>query len=495
MNQDTVKAIAVLSIEEREKAALELPERMSLTPELSGMVLKAAAGDYYQPNYTSPADLVLALQKSECILTNEANSSTISAISGKVDASRIDDFAEEVTESMFNSGFDELRADQQFVSVLQLMLAIDNIKIAKFGQDASTVRSNYFAYIVASRLLECMPLEEESMQYYESVNSAIDLLRKEKPYYDWFFAKSDRILALLRRTKDFTQQAEELSLLYKDQEVSKELIEDVNLVFEAAVKKRTYGIKQCYVRSLNGGSWVFDDPMSISNDVLGDKTLDEMRRSNIPKLLMLALQSPEEDLESTSINVEAVQLYNGAMIERSKVGFAVRNGLQLGSDGELYLDSNQSLPLRELFELAGARNAYEVMRAELIGHFADLVMPAIIVMGKKFNPELTQTDNENSSAEDIIGRLILPRKTYLLATETEIEKAEETENNDMGSSIREHGVVYHQRRLLPNQKPSPEALQRAVRHGMTLAPGKTFVRAHQRGSGPGRILGHEKIKV
>ncbi len=493
MNQDTVIKLTELSAEVREHHARNLPDRMSVSADLAGIALRSLTESDQDLNYTSPVDLALALQKNECSLSVSAKNSTVIAISGKADPNRIDSLAEEVTDYMFDTGFDDLRPDQQFVSLMQVMYAIDNVKVAKFGIESSTVMSNHFSYQVAGRLLECMATDDDSMVVYESVVATLELLRADKPYYDWFFAKADRFIRLLHIIKNFNQQAETLGPRYAAKEISEGIVQDVTDVFNLALEKRTYGVKQCYVNALDGGSWVFDDPYVISNSILEESTIDEMTRRGLPQSLMIALKTPEKELETPTINTVAVKLSNGAMIERSQVGFDLTGGVHLGPDGELYIDSDLVLPLRTIFEGAGAQNAYEVLRAELIGHFADLVMPAIIIMGKKLE-QVNLTVNENSSAEDVINDLILPRKKYLLSSIEDIESAENNEDEQtQGKSIREHGVVYHQRRLLPNQKPSPEALLRAERHNVMLEPGKTFVKSHKRGNGPGKVIGHRKI--
>jgi hypothetical protein len=120
----------------------------------------------------------------------------------------------------------------------------------------------------------------------------------------------------------------------------------------------------------------------------------------------------------------------------------------------------------------------------------DLVVPLIRV---RQTPQLMRSKNgwiermTHISDPSITPDLILPRIRLIEDHSAEIrnELTEEVDAADIETSHRigHHNVTDHVRHLPLGKKASPEAVSRAILHGITLHEGETYVRKHERGSG------------
>jgi len=402
----------------------------------------------------------------------------------------MDRSADELADFMIEDGFDELRTDHKVVALLQLALGVDLAKTRKYGSDKHSARSNELTWRTVMKLLEFMDYDDESMRIYDAVFNTIDLISEENDFYYWFKAKARALESYLLMQKTLQDIAQEDRAFNPEPSASPEARLAVDDLFNNVLGVRAYGVKQAFTPARRGGSFIFEDPAVLKvTDVERNGSNDPSKGSASP-VAVVYLTSQTEFNEK--IEVKATEEKHGDIGRVIVPTINLQEGsiaIVLASNGELYTDHFSSHSIREIFELQEAGGAYEALRAEIIADFADLVMPAEIVMRAQ-TPKVER--KYGVPIDEVIYELIAPRKRYMYeVTEEEVlieDKKEQDEQNG-DRVIRSHGVVWHTRRLLPGHNPSPQAIALAAEHNFVLPQGKTFVRSHSRGSGP-KVIGH-----
>lgn len=447
--------------------------------------------DLLTPNYTSPRDLSLAIRSEHCAFPQDVKTEVQLAIRPHTKEEDID-YAADVVADYFvdETDFVNMRADHQFVTLLQVHRAVDMIKINKYGAAASAEKSNELSYKVSSRLIELMRADESSLALTGGVRDALDYMRQEDKWYDWLYVKAKRLHVVFGAFTEAHKDLSKLGEVIPKSEVSRANLSAVNALFDQAIKDRHYGVKLCYTESIFGGTYVFSDAIvaAANNNMLKSATLPGKTDPPIGLLVTEVSDNTSFDELIDQTQTKPKSLSNGAVDSMGIANEGTRLIFILGTDGELYLDAYCSLPLRGIYEVNGREDIYETIRAEIISNFADLVLPAEVIETEGIvQPRVVK----GSTANDIIARLVLPRKQYIRVedpSEDELMQVNDEQKED--NTVRIHGVVYHKRKLLPHQHVSEKAKALAAEAAYKLPEGYTFVQAHTRGKGPGKVLGH-----
>jgi hypothetical protein len=161
--------------------------------------------------------------------------------------------------------------------------------------------------------------------------------------------------------------------------------------------------------------------------------------------------------------------------------------IKLGRDGHLY--SNDSIPL--IYALP--TSLYEVLRADILSIYADLVVPIYVVdlyeqERKSLHPAASSHKDEGYG----LRNLVLSRQRVLHELSADIICQLEDESVKAERSMAEHDVIGHVRRLPSTYRASQEAREFCRADlGYELADfGETYVRDHKRGNKIVETLGH-----
>ena len=166
--------------------------------------------------------------------------------------------------------------------------------------------------------------------------------------------------------------------------------------------------------------------------------------------------------------------------------------LELGPDGELYIDKQCRVSYAEVARIKGKYQAYRSLQATILANYFDLthaaIAPAVL---EKERANLTLPSRSEQRSLESIEQLVIPRLRALSSKEG---GEQFTRKNNQERSVRWHNVIWHIRTLPPGWFASPAAQERAGEMGVTLKPGETIVKAHNRGSKAlGEVVGHQLV--
>lgn len=445
--------------------------------------------DLFTPNYTSVRDLSLAIRSEHCEFPPDLKGQVLVGLLPHTSDKKRDTIADKLADHFVDdTEFINLRADHQFTTLLQVHRAIDIIKIQKYGAEKNASRAKSLSYKTTARLMELMPLDPDSIAVYHGVANAIDLMRADDPWYDWLHVKAKLLSVSLTSMGAVTEDMQAMRELMPSSEISDETKQSIDDLFDQALLDRHYGVKLCYTDAMFGGSYIFQDTIEAINRRQNEGQTDSLKTTAqtkaIPMLTVEISDETEFDELVDGSQIDEVSLQNGAALRSSKPNEGTRAVIHLGSDGELYFDVDCESGLRVIYEVNDCEDIYEMLRAEIISNYSDLVTPAEIVEAVGISTPKVQWGEK---ADAVIGKLILPRKKYA-------NRKEISDDDELSRSIRIHGVTYHKRKLLPHQRASDAAKKLAEDALYDLPEGYTFVRAHTRGNGPGKISGHKISK-
>jgi len=403
------------------------------------------------------------------------------------DMQSIDDAKEMVSlaKQIYRSESDREQAPTAAVfDHLNLIKAINSIKIDAVGVNSSTDRVNLLMSILANDFVSNIP-EDKAPEYLYVLDFARDkFLNSEvkiKPpsVCDWYATKIEVIKQfLINKLADYEyidNLHSEKDTEYYDDETVKRDNELISEIFTGALKNRHYGIKYGYINQKNNqGSYIFSDTNLISSD---NAFYDEYVSANS---LAYVIDTPE-----TSIRKKVVAEYG----KSNRKGITTITGFNIATRGLLSINKDGSISINGNIESAEylARNrgsylSFRKMQAELLSDLIDLVTPADYV---------TEVDSASAEGQDgkmpkkerfdeVISRMLIPRIQTLIDSDN-YDNILDIEDKPK-RAVRLHGVVWHIRRLPTNWHASPEAMKMALEADIELGDNETFVREHQRGS-------------
>jgi len=485
VNNEALENISRIPIETRRAAAVSANFGL-----WTDVVIIPQAVDDSVPNYTAPADLRLAISADECQLPKECIPDVMGALRGSATFEDVESAAEALADFMVDDGFDQLRADHRFVSLIQLAVGVNGYKVDKFGLKSPATKQNELTHRATRKLVEFMDIDEESIRTYHGVVNALKGMFEVKDNYSWYLTKAEIVLDSISKFRAVSKEIGIARARVPETAASAESREEIDGLFSDVMQLRTYGVKQAFTGARRGGSYIFDDSqILLDKDPVVAANAVSSEGSSYPVAVIVA--TPETNFDEIVFEQRTYGKETGIQLNYIAGNFPVDFILMLASDGELYIDNYCSIPVRDMFEDQDAGGAYEVLRAELVADFCDLVMPAEIVSGRDGQPSFL-VGELNQPVDEIIYDLLLPRRNYIKGVAAEDMDRADHNDNDPTRIIREHGVVYHTRRLLPGQQASPQARELARRHSMILPADRTFVRSHKRGSGP-KVVGHSFV--
>lgn len=258
-------------------------------------------------------------------------------------------------------------------------------------------------------------------------------------------------------------------------------------LMQALREHRKYSVKPAYfqdgVAHRPEQAWAVLDPLDFSvpeADRMGIYTAKDGWIVLADQADITSLKPQKSVLKGRSYRMKAVDM-----------GFPAHLNWFMDADGEFYGTPSGLLPIRPIFEEIDNAAGYDLVRLAHILRLYDLTVPLAVV--KRFpglphqGPLRSPNPAQASSPRLFSPEIIVPRLRAIvhersaMAREFEREYAEDEERTR--NRVRTHECVGHARVLPPGHRASAQAIALAAESGVTLSPGETWVRKHQRGSG------------
>lgn len=382
---------------------------------------------------------------------------------------------------------------------LQVCETIDRIKTEVKGHNASTDRSNALMSMVGIVFVRETSLDEAQI---EAMRRMREVLKDGQGASSWFFPKMESLHHFAEHkqmNETFVRSSPKLegAMLetFRDNlpdpgRMTTDIIHEVSTL-------RKYGVKSAFfqdgIMHHPGNAWVFMDFRDTAKGVAD--------ASQIP-VVPLAVASLTLGVPKGVLGTEYVIEQKGqGAFHTATLLFQASAVISLEPSGELDCSHGYGLlPLRKIFRDNDREELYDLFRLAHAIRLYDLVVPLETVS------RMPQARRSGflGRIKDFISRpmfkdLVLPRLRALdgmnelvRQVEREVEEAE-AETRRRRREMERHDVIYHVRRLPLGRSPSPAAKARAQEYGIPLSGNETFIRSHERGSGPRDSRPHRAV--
>lgn len=214
-------------------------------------------------------------------------------------------------------------------------------------------------------------------------------------------------------------------------------------------------------------SWVFYDPLEFLEKV---GVAEDVKVGDILAGVLITPTMLIDSLELVTADYRP-EGYNGTLTRKSfRTSFPQACTGVITTDGRLDFSYGRGYYTFDKLSPSQHRTN-QLLELQALSLVAELVCPVEVV--SESIPHQVGVNGPGKTNE--IGKLIVPRIRRLLASPS-------VHQTNGTRSIRIHDVVWHIRKLPEGWEHTNKAQEFAELHGISLAPGETFVREHQRGS-------------
>ena len=394
------------------------------------------------------------------------------------------------------------RAAQLLGHALDLELTVDIQKQTLFGARSDPRTVNRLAAVISEEVAERLPLDKNVYKYLWRLVTQVEAAAERDDKNDgWFYAKVFRAYATYQNRLNWVNFVkrvftdETMAALRPDGEPLAE--RDVDQVAATLNELRWYGVKSCYMQ---------DDVLNLQRDMAWVFVDGFLHRQALEEAGMQGLVERMADFYLTDLPISDLTIKHRAVGAGSRriptVGIDVSRHLggAILPDGHLESGLGWSIhPISKYFQEAGRPEAYQVMRVMQLMRLFDLTVPVKVVQSMGPAVQLSHANGKSKVRERAfrpVRELWLPRLQAIapgLEVLISLIRDESTPVEPVNTKpTATHTVNGFFRPLLPGQHSSPEALVklRKERPGAEMKVGHTFVKTHDRGSGP-RVTAHE----
>lgn len=430
------------------------------------------------------------------------------ALKEEIDVALIADDDEallEAAEDISKDGLQSKKPIGAFLSYLTLVQGINDRKVTVANRETPADRANALMILVARNLANSISDDQVTDAHYSAryLQARMDALyaKTHDEHYP-FYREKLRHLILELHKRDMANQYIDALPGNDEGTVSEETLkrdsERVKQLFAEVQSTQRYGVKMGYTPDKRGGSLIFSPPYD-GRDYLDAPNLNAhhltLDTPALAEIIHSRAKHPKRlKLESANNTYKNAHGQEELTISLSAEALDPLTNIVLGPDGELYVDRQCTVSYAEIARSKGKYQAYRDLQATILANYFDLTHTAIApaALEKETNNLTIPSASEESSLKSI-ERLVIPRLRALSAKAE--QQAIDTEE-EKGRSVRWHGVVWHIRTLPSGWFASPAAQERAEKLGVTLAPGETIVKAHNRGSKAlGEVVGHQLVTL
>lgn len=370
----------------------------------------------------------------------------------------------------------------KIVAYLNVLSAIDQIKIGTIGVRSSTATTNgiadYLRIMIASELPN-KPITQQLLSVFNQTFEHAEEFEPEKELYEWLHTKVRLLEVSFQRQANVIGIAERYDANLPESEYEIEtLTRYATLLTKDAMNHRKYGTKPAYTEASIGGSWMFYDGMDWKKMV--NKGVRNHGVKQYDDIAAVVLHSPHKDLTSLSAGVE----YNA-----NGIGIFTGGLSSAETDLQMYINKDGSMSLDPYgiqdVGLLGIAKAQELaLRAEISSNFYDLSVP--IYKNRPDRNSFNSFTNTQKETFNPIQDLLIPRIRYIGEDPTQGQ-------SDIVRTVRAHDVTWFVRVLPSGWHASPESQAQAAEYGIVLADNETFVRSHVRGEN-NKVMAYHAIR-
>jgi len=271
-----------------------------------------------------------------------------------------------------------------------------------------------------------------------------------------------------------------------------ELARNNDALFKQLSRLRRYSIKSA-VHQSGDAAWSIHDGLDRQAQLAVIASTSEVKLDKWPpNIRLMAVEHFEytDQLYHLTTEVEDVP------VSRKGLGRSVF----MDDKGQLFADHNGILNYKDLYACAGKPQNYEVLRQNMLRYYFDLTVPTEVAQQVIADEQrLLGADAPSQKREPAVyyADLLLPRirrlKSFKTAGEMELFEPEPevvaaTDKKKLELPL--HPVEAHRRLLPPGYQPSANALALAEELGITLEPGETVVKKHNRGDEKFGVVAH-----
>lgn len=390
--------------------------------------------------------------------------------------------------------------ESKTLSFMLLCYAIDQVKKNVLGQKASTLLSNEIMNVVGINYVNSMDVdranEERIMQLCNQCSESKETVWYAPKLKNFSTSMGHKISAVdFANSVKFENSERVLDWLLKQ---IPELQTQNSQMMEELHRLRKYGIKTSYFQDgmLHNPfqAWLFAAPLAVDLNEIG-KSVSDMgvfAKNDVASIILV------DKLNARNYGLKTNEETYDKNTSIFGVELAIPSYVAFNMDKKGELDASMgfgALPMREIFAKLGKEHVYELLRLSQILRLWDLVVP--IMVANKAPSLLSATTAAGSAILSIIPkrrlfdpRLILPRARLLENQgETDRNLSMEVENalaeteKRISTPRRRHEVIGHVRRVRPGYKAAEVTRQLALRSGVALEGGETWVAKHMRGMG------------
>jgi hypothetical protein len=386
---------------------------------------------------------------------------------------------------------------------------LDQIKVDAVGFEASSDRANFLMASKLEQTYSSIPVEDVQKQHatnlyvQERLHTLLENAILTPEGHSYLSAKLGLFTKCTKHISEANNYVEHNLVTpdthtYTAEEIEHDTLKS-SVLFREIHQSRSYGLKLGYFPYEYGGSLVYADSLSVMRDQLAMH--DDLSSINVHPLSVEAKKRVAFDIAHSAYANPRIS--KPEYLEASDAtGRVVRSELAyknlnialhafVGQDGELYLDQACRRPLAYDAAAHGKYEAYRRLQATIFAQYFDLTHASATERSEAmpFSP-VAPAAHAPSDPMDTFRQLVMPRLTPQEAH----HHAEASAPNE--PVIKLHGVTYFTRKLPPGAQASPEAQRLAAEHNIILPEGKTFVRAHTRGSKKlGEVVAHKFIDI
>lgn len=393
---------------------------------------------------------------------------------------------------------------------LRFVQQLDRIKADCVGFEAPSDRSNFLMHVGLDSFTRNMPVETLKEQHFTNLYLAERLRTLGEEGFvslDGYGYLSTKLAHLASNTEIALDNSnyfefgasEPDSREYDHDEIERDSKYTARL-FQSIHDSRDYGMKLGYFTHEMGGSLVYNDLANMIIDELNNKS--EGNHKNVHPLSVAQKRRVVFDVAHSAYSDPSFSkpkyIYNRdvhGQAASSQIAYTNLNPLLMtyvGQNGELYSDLSCRRPLVYDAAAHGRYEQYRRLQATIFAEYFDLTHSSAI---EDTNEGITLPHIPSAYVAgqpiEVFRELVVPR----IARQDARQHAE-TEEASNEPSVKFHDVTYFRRKLPAGAKASPEAQRLAAEHGIDLPEGKTFVRAHSRGSKRlGEVIAHRFVTL